>query len=80
MANKKRQAGKEPNLGLSLAAALLFLAIVLMCFIDYVKQLALSVTTYGVVMSVIMAGCIIALLWIIRYIIKRMKVKNKQSK
>lgn len=80
MANKKKKEEKEPNLGLSLAAAILFLAMVLICFVDYVKQLTVSVNTYGVVMTAFMAGCIIALLWLIGYIFKRMKAKKKQGK
>lgn len=76
MANKKKKEIKEPNLGLSLAAAILFFAMMLVGFIEYIKQLTVSKNTYGVVMVAIMAGCIIALLWLIGYIIKRMKVKK----
>ena len=80
MANKNNKEEKEPNLGLSLAAAFLFLAMVLICLVDYVKQLTVSTSTYGVVMTAFMAGCIIALLWLIGYIIKNMKAKKKQVK
>lgn len=77
MAKKKKNEEKEPNLGLSLAVTIIFLAVVFICFVDYVKQITVSVNPYGVVITAFMAGCIIALIWLVRNIIKRMTAKSK---
>lgn len=77
MAKKKKKEEKEPNLWLSLAAAIVFLAIITICLIDYAKQLSSSITTYGMIMAVFMGGCAIAIIWLIGYIIKRIRMKNK---
>ncbi len=76
MSNIKKKEEKEPNLGMALIATILFLTIELFCLIDYVKQVISNITPFGFIMTVFLGGCVIAMLWLIGFIIKQMNGKK----
>jgi len=76
MFSKKKKEEKEPNLKLSLAAAILLIVLILFCLIDALKDLTNSTLGITIFMSMLMGGCVIGLLWVIWYIIKRMKTEK----
>lgn len=79
MFKKKKKEEKEPNLKLTLAAAIFMIILILFCFIDTLKELANGTLGVTIFMSVFMGGCVIGLLWVIWYIIKRIKAGEQKQ-
>ena len=79
MFRKKKKEEKEPNLKLTLAVAIFMIVLILFCFIDTLKDIANSTPGVTIFMSIFMGACIIGLLWVIWYIIKRMKTEKQKQ-
>ena len=79
MFSKKKKEEKEPNHKLTLATAIFLIVLILFCFIDTLKDLANGTPEVTIFMSIFMGGCIIGLLWVIWYIIKRMKAERQKQ-
>ncbi len=79
MFKKKKKEEKEPNLKLSLAAAIFLVALILFCLIDTIKDQVNGSSVVNIFMSIFMGGCVLALLWVIWYIIKRMKEEKQKE-
>ena len=75
----KKNKEKEPNLKLALAASIFFIILILICFIDTLKNLVNVTSPITVLMSLFCGGCVIALLWVVWYIIKRMKHEKQKQ-
>lgn len=79
MFKKKKKEEKEPNLKLSLAAAIFLVVLILFCLIDTIKDQVNGTSVMNVFMSIFMGGCVIAILWVIWYIIRRMKSEKQKQ-
>lgn len=75
----KKENKKESNLKLTLAASILFIVLILICLIDTLKNLDNGASWVIIIMSLFFVGCVIALLWFVWFIIKRMKAENKSN-
>lgn len=72
MFKKKKKEEKEPNLKLTLAAAIFMIVLILFCMIDTIRGQVNGTSVVNIFVSIFMGGCVIALLWVIWYIIRRM--------
>ena len=79
MFKKKKKEEKEPNLKLSLAAAIFLIVLILFCFIDSLKDMSSGTPVVNIVMTIFIGGCVLALLWVVWYIIKRMKAEKQKQ-
>ena len=77
MSKKKKKAEKEPNLKLSLAATIFLIVLILFSLIDTVKNMDSGTSVVNIVMTAFMVGCLLALLWAVWFIIKRIKAERQ---
>ncbi len=78
MIKKKKKEEKEPNLKITLAAAIFLIILILFCFIDTLKDLTSGSSGVTILMLFFMGACIGGLLWVIRFIIKRIKTEKQK--
>lgn len=74
---KKKKEEKEPNLKLSLMAAIAFALILILCILDGISTDMLSDYFASKIMLVFMSLCACGCVWLIFHIIKLIKQKNQ---
>ncbi len=75
MKKKRQSKKKEPNRGMALIAALVFFIVVLICFVDQIKNAPIDITGSYVIITAVMGLYLVAIIILICFILAKIRRK-----